>query len=149
MIALEMFLNFIEYIFCDNWLMFAGIPVATLFWILEHPVVKWVLKDNIYVAECNILIPSTFEVDLEFQPVVEFPATPLFVGHLFKHFLDYRRSLRINNRVAFPVGSLLVQISSRSNPRSQTHLTAHTESTPHVYSSIIILKLRLRAEDHQ
>lgn len=54
--------------------MLSGVPVAALVRVFEDTVVKGIFKDEVDVAERQVLATPSLEVLLKLEPVIELPA---------------------------------------------------------------------------
>lgn len=118
------------------------IPVATVAGTLELAVVKWVIEDTVDATEREGFVASSFEVQIMLEPVVDFPATPFLVGELFEHLFNDWRANRIDNDLALFVHQPLIQITEWCHSWPQAHFDPCTQSTLHVFSTMIVFELR-------
>src|SRR3989344_5434201 len=123
-VALELFLRFVEQFLRYQRLVLAVVPDAALYRILEDPVVEGVLQYYIDATQRHIFIAPTLEVDLELEPLIYFPAAPFLVRDFLEHLLYHRRSQGVYHRMTFSVHMLFVAVAHRRDAGAQPHLTA-------------------------
>ena len=95
------------------------------------------------------MFPSVrLEADLE-QPSIGLPSAPPIVADFLEHLPHGRCPLRIEAYLTLLVAILFVEVAGRCGAWPIPHLASRSEPTLHVDDLLIILELRLRAENHE
>src|SRR3989338_3688653 len=126
------------------------VPFIASHWVFEFSIVEMFAENAIDHAEGDVLPISGLEIRFPVQPPQELPPTPLFIRRLFEHFLNERRTLRVNKHLLIPLICVLVmQIPQGRRARPPPLLALGSQSPFHVYAFMVILQLCLASQDHE
>src|SRR3989338_9943155 len=129
--------------------MSALVPVTALFWVLEDAVVERILKHHIHTTQRHILVAATLEVQFKLEPLVYLSPTPLFIRYFLEYLFNNGCAYRVDHCVTFFIGMFLVVVANWRDSGAQSHFTPRPQTALHIYSSVIVFELRLRAEYHE
>lgn len=146
--------HFFSYLFkkflCDERLMSSLIPVTTSCWIFKFSVIERKAQHPMYHAEDKpFSFPCTKSLCMYEFPY--FSSTIAIVGYPFKHLFHKRGSFLIDFYTIFVscARSWNYVVADWHTSWSHTEFTFSSQSSFHIFRSIIVLQFRLATENHQ
>lgn len=147
---IELILHFIEEFFGNNRLVISLTPISTSSWVFIHTIVHRIIEDRVYSRD-NQWFPTSCSHRSFFEEKSLYGSTThAFMSYFLEYELNVWSSLRINSYLS-TVSEIasFIRISKWCFMRKMSEFCFCLESSDNIYAPIIVLELRLRAEDHE
>ena len=146
----ELILYFIEEFFGNNRLVVSLTPIPTSSWVFIHTVVHRIIEDRVYSRDDQWFPTSSPHRSFFEEKSLYGSTTHAFMGYFLEYQLNIWSSLRIYGdfSTVSEIASF-IRISKGCFMRKMSEFCFRLESSDDIYTSVIILELCLRAENHE
>ncbi len=147
---IELILYFIEEFFGNNRFIVSLTPIPTSSRVFIHTVVHRIIEDRVYSRDDQWFPTSSPHRSFFEEKSLYCSTTHAFMGYFLEYKLYVWSSLRINSYLS-TVSEIasFIRISKWCFMREMSKFCFRFEPSDNIYTSVIVLELCLRAENHE
>lgn len=147
---IELVLYFIEEFFGNNRLIVSLTPISTSSRVFIHTVVHRIIEDRVYGRDDQWFPTSSSHRGFFEEKSLYSSTTHALMSHFLEYELNVRSSLRIYGDFStISEIASFIRISKWCFMREMSEFCFCLESSDDIYTPVIVLELRLRAENHE